>query len=110
MVPARDWSHRTVLAAERESASRARDFVGEHLAEHDELLHLVEDVRLVVTELALTALSWSPAPFAVILTRWNGSVRLTVECECPFGPLDGDPDPLVAGGRRLMLLELLSTD
>jgi hypothetical protein len=109
MLPIREWSHRTVLAAEPESASRARDFVCAHLAAH-ELLHLIEDVRLVVSELAINALICSPTPFTVILARANGSVRLTVEDESTFDPIDAEPEPQAVSGRGLALVGLLSTD
>lgn len=75
MVSIADWSHETVLAADPMSVARARDFVCTHLVVHD-LLHLVEDVRLVVSELATNAVAHAQTPFAVTLSSANGSVSL----------------------------------
>ena len=51
------WSRTTALPVDIVSASLAREFVGKHLGEHGSP-HLVEDVQLVVSELA-TRMLWS---------------------------------------------------
>jgi hypothetical protein len=71
------WSHATQLPAEPESASRARDFVCLHLVEH-RLLYLVEDVRLVASEMATIAMGRTRAPFTMTLERVDDAVRITV--------------------------------
>ena len=76
------WSHETVLAAEPGSAAKARAFVLQHLAEH-RLLYLVDDVRMVASELATNAVlhartaftaapwpaNWTARPLAPPLSR-----------------------------------------
>ena len=71
MSIADDWSHETVLAPEPISAALARDFVYVHLVAHD-LFPLVEDVRLVVSELATNAVAHAQTPFRVTLSSANG--------------------------------------
>lgn len=66
-----DWSHRTDLPAEPVSTSKARDFVCAHLAEHD-LRHLVDDIRLVASELATNAMAHAQTPFSVTLAQTDG--------------------------------------
>jgi hypothetical protein len=71
------WSHATQLPAEPESAARARDFVCLHLVEH-QLLYLVEDVRLVASEMATITMGRTRAPFTMTLERAGDAVRITV--------------------------------
>ena len=66
------WSHETVLAAEPVSASKARDFICQYLVAHD-LQYLVEDVRLVASELATNAMAHARTPFVVTLSEMEGS-------------------------------------
>ena len=62
MAVQRRWSHETHLAAEAISASQARVFVSRHLLAHD-LANLVDDVRVVVSELATNAMLHAQTPF-----------------------------------------------
>jgi len=107
MVSIADWSHETVLAAEPMSAALARDFVCVHLVAHH-LLHLVEDVRLVASELATNAVAHAQTPFAVTLSSANGAVRLAVQDGSPSAPVRSAPDVMDMSGRGLMIVESLS--
>jgi anti-sigma regulatory factor (Ser/Thr protein kinase) len=101
-----DWSHETALTAEPMSASVARDFVCQHLVAH-RLSHLVEDVRLVVSELATNAVTHAQTPFVVTLSSANGSVLLAIEDESASVPVRSVPDVMDMSGRGLMIVELL---
>lgn len=109
MVPIPDWSHQTVLVAEPLSASGARDFVCLHLVAHD-LLHLVEDVRLVVSELATNAVAHAQTPFVVTLSRADGTVLLAIQDESTAAATRSAPDLMDMTGRGLMIVELLSRE
>jgi anti-sigma regulatory factor (Ser/Thr protein kinase) len=50
----RSWSHEVELSPVAASVATARDFVRLHLREHH-LEHLVDDIRLTVSELATNA-------------------------------------------------------
>jgi len=104
-----DWSHETVLVAEPVSASRARDFICLHLIEHDQL-NLVEDIRLVASELATNAMVHAQTPFTVTLERDEQAVLLTVHDGSPTPPVPLEPDLLDAGGRGLSIVDLVSRD
>ena len=91
MVPTTNWSHQTVLLAEPISASLARDFVCLYLISHH-LLHLVDDVRLVVSELATNAVAHAQTPFIVTLSRANASVLLAIGDESTSAPIRSAPD------------------
>jgi anti-sigma regulatory factor (Ser/Thr protein kinase) len=103
------WSHELELAAEPGSAAKARAFVREHLVHHRRL-DLVDDVRLVVSELATNAVIHARTAFTVILEERAGSVLLTVRDRSPR-PV---PEPgttrreLAQGGRGLMMVASLS--
>lgn len=110
METASHWAHETALSADPTCAREARDFVALHLVEHD-LLHLVEDLRLTVSELATNALRHARTPFTVTLQKRGGSVLLTVtdgSAEMPAPP--GAPRPLDPGGRGLSIVARLSHD
>jgi anti-sigma regulatory factor (Ser/Thr protein kinase) len=107
MVQMVDWSHSTVLAAEPTSASEARDFVSTHLFAHA-LTHLVDDMRLVVSELATNAVAHAKTPFTVTLLESNESIIVAIEDGSDSVPVRAAPDVLNTSGRGLMLVEELS--
>jgi anti-sigma regulatory factor (Ser/Thr protein kinase) len=104
-----EWSHETVLAAECASASRARDFVCLHLVEH-KLLYLVEDVRLVVSELATNALDHAHTTFLVRLEQADQVVLLTVQDGSSAVPRHMMAHVMNSGGRGMNIVALLSSD
>lgn len=103
------WSHQMQLPAEDESVPRARQFVCRLLIDQGSL-GLVEDVRLVVSELATNAIRHANTPFTVALERVDQSVRLTVSDGSPVAPVQLATDLLNTGGRGLSLVDLLSGD
>jgi len=103
------WSHETVLAAEPVSASKARDFICQHLVAHG-LLYLVEDIRLVASELATNAMVHARTPFVVTLAEMNGGVLLTIRDGSTSVPVRTTPQVMDMGGRGLVLVELLSQE
>jgi anti-sigma regulatory factor (Ser/Thr protein kinase) len=103
------WSHRAVLKGEPVSASRARDFVCLHLVEHD-LLYLVEDIRLVVSELATNAMVHARTPFTVTLSAGDDTVMLAVQDGSTTVPAMVVPQVTDTRGRGLLLVEQLSRE
>lgn len=103
------WSHETVLSAGPVSASKARDFICQHLVAHD-LPHLVEDVRLVASELATNAMVHACTPFVLTLSEMNGVVLLAVRDSSATMPVREVPQAMDMGGRGLVLVELLSRE
>jgi hypothetical protein len=110
------WSHRTVLAADVASAAEAREFVGLHLLEHD-ALSIVEDVRLVASELATLAIVHTPSAITVTLVGVDESVILTVRHGPPaaaLGRATPAPPPAALGthpaAQGLAVVRLVSRD
>jgi anti-sigma regulatory factor (Ser/Thr protein kinase) len=103
------WSHQTALPAEPLSASKARDFVGRHLVAHG-LDDLVEEVRLVASELATNALRHAGTPFVVSLSQADGAVLLSVRDGSAAAPARNRPGAWDVRGRGLLLVERLSRD
>jgi anti-sigma regulatory factor (Ser/Thr protein kinase) len=101
------WSHETQLTPVTLSASEARDFVCLHLAEH-QLLYLVEDVRLVASELVTNAVMHARTPLTVMLQELPFCVMLTVRDDCPSSPVPGIADVGDTGGRGLDVIEQFS--
>jgi anti-sigma regulatory factor (Ser/Thr protein kinase) len=89
--------------------SLAREFVRQHLLAHG-LAHLVDDVRLVTSELATNAMIHARTPFVVTLSGLDGHVRLTVRDGLVSGPSRATPGAMDLNGRGLVLVERLSDD
>jgi anti-sigma regulatory factor (Ser/Thr protein kinase) len=104
-----EWSHTTEFAAEANSVSDARAFVRRHLLDHG-MGPLVDDVELVVSELATNALVHAHTPFMVILLVCEGSVRLEVLDGSQIGPVMVMAQALDTGGRGVAIVNALSRD
>lgn len=104
-----DWSHRIVLAAEPVSASKARDFVCLHLVER-QLPSLVDDVRLVVSELATNAMAHARTPFTVTLSKTEETVLLAIQDGAPTVPVRAVSEVTDTGGRGLEIVALMSDE
>ena len=89
------------------SPALARDFVCLHLVAHH-LSHLVEDMRLVVSELATNAVAHAQTPFSVTLSCADGSVLLAIHDASAAAPVRSAPDVMDVSGRGLMIVEVLS--
>lgn len=107
MGQASSWSHQVILPGETVSVLRARRFVCLQLVNH-RLLYLVDDVRLVASELAANAVRHAHTPFTVILEQTCQSVLLTVQAGSPFRPLHLATELLDTAGRGVSIVELLS--
>lgn len=105
------WSCRDVFPAEPQSPSRARDFVCGQLAAHG-LDSMVDDARLVVSELATNAMRHAGTPFAVTILFGSGSVVISVQDRSSVGPVviprQSSGEDL--GGRGLMIVDQVSRD
>jgi histidine kinase-like protein len=103
------WSHHEAFAVHPVSAARARQFVGLHLRDHD-MVDLVYDVQLVVSELATNAMLHAQTPFSVILIGFVGAVRLEVADGSQDGPFKVTPQLLDTNGRGIAIVSKLTRD
>jgi anti-sigma regulatory factor (Ser/Thr protein kinase) len=101
------WSHEDRFAGEPRSAARARAFVRAHLVEHG-LGELVEDVGLVVSELATNAVRHAGTPFSVVIHGTTESVVVTVQDGSKAVPRQVVAAPLALGGRGLDIVDQVS--
>ena len=101
------WTHHTELPADLASAAPPREFVGVHLVEHG-LPGLVENVRLVVSELAANAILHAQTTFKVTLHGDAKSVLLTVLDRSPLLPLALVPQAMSTSGRGISIVAHLS--
>jgi anti-sigma regulatory factor (Ser/Thr protein kinase) len=109
MVLQSPWSHEDRFADDPRSASKARAFVREHLIAHG-LEKLVDDVGLVVSELATNAVRHAGTPFTVFLTGAKNSVEVGVEDGSSGIPEQVTSGPLALGGRGLDIVDQVSRD
>ena len=102
------WEHEIVLPANALSAAKARAFVVHKLVEH-RLLYLVDDVRLVASELATNAFVHAKTEFTVVLEGRELSVLLTVSDGSPVAPssVPHESDDLRSAGRGLQIINIL---
>jgi anti-sigma regulatory factor (Ser/Thr protein kinase) len=103
------WSHRATFPAETGSAGRAREFVRDRLVEHD-LRYLVDDVRLVASELATNATVHARTAFTIRLERFGGVVFLVVQDGSASRPHTGETDVSATHGRGLLVVDQTSHD
>lgn len=97
------------MPGEALSVLRARRFVCVHLVEH-RLLYLVDDVRLVVSELAGNAVRHAHSPFTVSLGQADRAVMLSVQDGSPGAPALLAPELLDTEGRGVFIVDLVSDD
>jgi hypothetical protein len=100
------------LAAEPKSASRARAFVCHHLVEY-RLLHLVDNVRLVASELATNAIVHARTPSTLTLSRSGSTVLLELSdssTDLPMRPPASQEQTVRTGGYGLGIFEALSLE
>ena len=109
MNAAREWQHTAEFSDHASSVSDARAFVTLHLGEHD-LSRLVDDLRLVVSELATNALMHGRSGFMVVLLAFNGSVRLEVHDGSQSMPVQVAARTLDVGGRGIAIVNTLCRD
>ncbi|GAB3774310.1 anti-sigma regulatory factor (Ser/Thr protein kinase) [Nocardioides ginsengisegetis] len=108
-MPAARWSYDLELHPQPQSVAGARRFVSDHLVDHD-LPHLVDDVRLVVSELATNALLHAGTSFGILLWARGGLVVLEVRDGSPDGPSLGAAADTDTNGRGIALVGALSRD
>lgn len=102
------WSHRRAFDADVGSVCHAREFVGSHLTDHGQP-ELVDDVALVMSELATNAVVHARTPFSVTIQAFDESLLLLVSDESPTSLSPAASGPLDLGGRGLMIVEALTT-
>lgn len=103
------WSHEARFTPEAISASKARDFVCLHLTDHH-LLYLVEDIRVVVSELVTNAVVHARTPLTVTIQELPLCVMLTVQDNSVSPPVTIVAKVGDTGGRGLDVIEQLSND
>jgi MEDS: MEthanogen/methylotroph, DcmR Sensory domain/Histidine kinase-like ATPase domain len=112
-VPAAALSARGGVSAEFagdcDAPRSARHFVADVLARWGHAEALLEDARLVVTELATNAVLHARSPFSVTARAEGPRVRVSVRDRSPIRPTLREHDPTALSGRGLRLVAALST-
>jgi anti-sigma regulatory factor (Ser/Thr protein kinase) len=101
------WSHGITFERDLGNAARARDFVRVHLVEHD-LPEMVDDVRLVASELTTNALVHAQTSVMLTIEGAGRLVLLTVQDGSTLMPVQVDAQVLATSGRGLAIVEHLS--
>lgn len=102
-----DWSHAAEFAADPASVRMTRLWVSQRLLDHD-LAYLVDDLQLVVSELATNAMMHAETPFVVTLRAFKASVRLEVLDGVQSGPVRRTAQILETSGRGVAIVDTLS--
>jgi anti-sigma regulatory factor (Ser/Thr protein kinase) len=102
------WTREWALPASPQSVRRARDVVAGRLREVG-LLTLIDDARLVVSELTSNAVQHARTPFTLVVASDEEGLLLSVSDEAgPWRPAHRADPVLAEQGRGLRLVELLS--
>lgn len=106
------WIHEDQFAATTTTPAMARAFVERHLTHHG-LLHLVDNVCLVVSELVTNSVIHAHAPVSVKLQALLHCVRLTVSdgsADLPVLPLQRRVPHEAEHGRGLWVVDAVCSD
>jgi anti-sigma regulatory factor (Ser/Thr protein kinase) len=106
---ATQWSFEGTWPARPESVAGVREFVGGQLHAHLRS-DLVDEARLVASELATNAIRHAGTPFTVTLEGLDGEVTLWVRDGSSRMPVPGRLAMLAASGRGLFLVDALSAN
>jgi anti-sigma regulatory factor (Ser/Thr protein kinase) len=109
VVQTASWVDRVTLPPLAANVGVARRFVQDLLIDH-ELLYLVDDIRLVTSELATNAARHAKTPFTVMLEGLIDSVRLTVSDDSLSGPVQAEMLSMASKGRGLTVVAGHSSD
>lgn len=101
------WTCEGSWPATAESVALARDFVATHL-EQNLLPGLIDEARLVASELATNAVRHARTPFVISMRRDDGQVTISVRDWSAALPVARLPEQLATGGHGLMLVSALS--
>jgi anti-sigma regulatory factor (Ser/Thr protein kinase) len=101
------WFHERRFAAEALSAGAARRFVRTSLLAHD-LRDLVDDVELVVSELATNAMTHAHTPFTVTLKTFDHLVLVVVQDGSQASPRHHLAEGFDTTGRGMAIVGSLS--
>ncbi len=101
------WSCEGSWPGTPESVSLAREFVAMHL-EANLLPSLVDEARLVASELATNAVRHARTPFVITVERSNGDLTISVRDWSAEVPVAAVPALMATGGHGLMLVDALS--
>lgn len=96
--------------ARHEAAREARHFISETLAQADLGATLLDDARLVVTELAANAVVHARSSFSVRARIDESRVRIWVSDSSRARPMLRHSGPLSTSGRGLHLVDALSAE
>ncbi|MGB9184934.1 MAG: MEDS domain-containing protein [Solirubrobacteraceae bacterium] len=94
--------------AERDAPRSARHFVADALGRWGYADGLVDDAKLLVTELATNAVVHARSTFSVVARTGGPGVRVSVHDASPVEPTLRDGDPTAQSGRGLQLVAALS--
>ncbi len=102
------WSHEAAWPPDPASVSMARGFVCGWLG-HYQLPGMVQEARVVVSELATNAVLHAGTPFIVTLARVDGMVMLSVRDESSELPASRRLRPSASRGRGLYMVDAYSS-
>jgi anti-sigma regulatory factor (Ser/Thr protein kinase) len=98
------------FSAEPQAAASARQFVAEVLKGWGHSASLLEDAKLIVSELATNAVRHANSPFSVEICPKGSIVRLSVRDASRTVPSLRGRDALAESGRGLQIVDALSAD
>jgi anti-sigma regulatory factor (Ser/Thr protein kinase) len=102
-----EWSYDEAWACHPDNVAQARAFVSRHLLDGG-LPVIVDDARLVVSELATNAVLHARTPFGVRISRYDGVVEIAVRDGVSLAPSVSSAEEHQQNGRGLRLVELCS--
>jgi anti-sigma regulatory factor (Ser/Thr protein kinase) len=101
-----EWSYDAVWPSDAENVGKAREFVVGHLVDYG--VPVVDEVQLVVSELATNAVAHARTDFGVTISRLDGVVEIAVHDGDSLSPSVLSADEHDENGRGMQLVERVS--
>ena len=102
-----EWSYDKTWPCDPQNVAKARAFVALSLIDVG-LSVVVDDARLVVSELATNAVVHARTPFGVTISRFDGVVEIAVRDGVTLAPSMSSAEEHHQNGRGLVLVEQCS--
>jgi anti-sigma regulatory factor (Ser/Thr protein kinase) len=97
------------FSADRAALARARELLVDALRSLGHDGELLDNARLVVTELAANAVVHARSPFSVSIRDEGSTVRILVSDQSPIAPALREPSSTLTSGRGMRLIAALAT-
>lgn len=109
MPPIATWSQEAQFSPDAACVAQARTFASHHLDNH-QLPYLIDDIKLVVSELVTNAVVHAKTDLTVVIREVPHYVRVAVQDQSSLFPILRTVQEVDTGGRGLQIVSQCATE